>query len=74
MLEEQAEGGKTRGRLIAEKMVELALAGNVHALTAIYDRMDGKPAQALTFKGDDAAPLHVLHSERLEGWEAPSRN
>ena len=74
VLDEQAEGGKTKGRLIADKLVELALAGNIHALTAVYDRMDGKPAQALMLKGDDAAPLHVLHTDRYEGWQAPSSN
>ena len=74
VLEEQAESGKTKARLIAEKMVELGLAGNVHALSAVFDRMDGKPAQALTFKGDDTAPLHVLHTDRMEGWQAPSGN
>ena len=34
-------------------------------------RIDGKPAQSLTLKGDSDAPLHVRHSARLEA-PAPS--
>lgn len=56
--------GKTKGRLLAEKLVELGLAGNVMAITAIADRVDGKPAQSITHRGDTEAPLHVNHSGR----------
>ena len=70
-LSKDGGGGKTKGELIAAKYVELGLAGNVMAITSIIDRIDGKPAQSLTLKGDSDAPLHVRHSERLP---VPSRN
>ena len=71
LAEVDEESGKTNARLLAEKYVALGLAGNVMAITAIADRMDGKPAQSVTLKGDSDAPLHVRHSERLP---VPSRN
>ena len=64
--------GKTGARLMAEAMLKLAIKGNVQAAQLIYDRLEGKPAQAIMLKGDDAAALHVLHTDRLEGWDAPS--
>ena len=66
LAEVDEETGKTTGRLLAEKYVELGLGGNVMAITAIADRVDGKPAQSVTLKGDRAEPLHVRHSARLE--------
>ena len=66
LAEVDEETGKTTGRLLAEKYVELGLGGNVMAITAIADRVDGKPAQSLTLKGESTAPLHVRHSARLE--------
>ena len=63
--------GKTGARLLAEAMLKLAIKGNVQAAALIYDRLEGRPAQALTLRGEDAAPLHVLHTDRLKGWEAP---
>lgn len=71
LAEVDEESGKTKARLLAEKYVALGLDGNVMAITAIADRVDGKPAQSVTLKGDTDAPLHVRHSERLP---APSPN
>ena len=64
-LEKDGGGGKTKGELIAEKWVELGLAGSPVAISAMADRIDGKAAQSLTLTGDSAEPLHVRHSERL---------
>lgn len=72
LMEELDDGtGKSNMRLLAEATLKLALLGNAQAQIAIYDRLGGKPAQAITLRGDDAAPLHVLHTDRLVGWEAP---
>ncbi len=71
LAEVDEESGKTKARLLAEKYVALGLDGNVMAITAIADRVDGKPPHSVTLKGDTDAPLHVRHSERLP---APSAN
>lgn len=65
LAEVHEDSGKTKARLLAEKYVALGLDGNVMAITAIMDRMEGKPAQSVTLKGDSETPLHVRHSERL---------
>ena len=66
LAEVEGESGKTKARLVAEKWVALGLDGNPQALAALADRVDGKPAQSLTLRGESTAPLHVRHSARLE--------
>ena len=51
-----AEDGK-KLRAIAEKLIERALDGDVPALKEIGDRLEGKPAQALTVAGDPDNPM-----------------
>lgn len=55
-----ANGQPTRKlQQVAEKLVEEAIAGNVQATKEIFDRLDGKPAQAII--GDPDNPLHLTH-------------
>ena len=65
-LAEENKSGKSVGERIIARYIKLALAGNGQALEALVARIDGKPAQSLTLKGDSAEPLHVRHSARLE--------
>ena len=65
-LAEENKSGKSVGERIIARYIKLALAGNGQALEALVARIDGKPAQSLTLKGDSDAPLHVRHSARLE--------
>ena len=65
-LAEENRSGKSVGERIIARYIKLALAGNGQALEALVARIDGKPAQSLTLKGDSAEPLHVRHSARLE--------
>ncbi len=51
-------------RLIARKMVEKAMEGDVQAYRDIADRTDGRPAQSLTIGGDADAPI-VTRNEVL---------
>ena len=51
-----AEDGR-RLRVIAEKIVTLAEAGDVQALKEIGDRLDGKPAQQVQLSGDAEQPI-----------------
>ena len=45
--------GKRKLRLIAEKVVDLAVAGESWAVQQVGDRLDGKPAQESTVTLDD---------------------
>ena len=58
--------GKSVGERLIARYLKLALAGNGQALEALVARIDGKPAQSLTLRGESDAPLHVRHSARLE--------
>ena len=52
----QNDAVKLRG--IADKLVEMALAGDVAAMREMGDRLDGKPAQQVQLSGDaDGAPI-----------------
>ena len=70
-LAEENKAGQSVGQRLVAKYIQLGLAGNPQALEAIMARIDGKPAQSLTLKGESTAPLHVRHSARLEA-PAPS--
>ena len=50
---EEGPGGVRKIRMIADKLVEAALNGEVQAIKEIGDRLDGKPAQSII--GDDEA-------------------
>jgi hypothetical protein len=53
-----------RLRRIAERLLDQAEEGNIAAIKAIGDRLDGKPAQ--TISGDPENPLTVISKiERL---------
>lgn len=47
-----AEGSPRALRMIASKLLDLAIAGDMQAIREIGDRMDGKPAQALELAGE----------------------
>lgn len=51
----ELDGDQKKLRKLAEKLVTEAIEGNVTALKEIGDRLDGKPAQALT--DGDGQPL-----------------
>ena len=71
-LAEENKSGKSVGERIIARYIKLALAGNGQALEALVARIDGKPAQSLTLKGESDAPLHVRHSARLEAPRTPT--
>jgi hypothetical protein len=50
-------------RKIADKIIDLALAGDVSAFREARDTVDGKPAQAIT--GADGGPLQVEQIQRV---------
>lgn len=50
----RTDGDKTKLAQIAEALVEKAIAGDVPAINAVADRLDGKATQPIA--GDDDAP------------------
>ncbi len=62
--------GITNRELLAQVLLKLALCGDIKALSYTYDRMDGKPAQALELSGDQRRPLRleiVVPSSKEDG-------
>ncbi len=57
LLAKPGQGNRLNATLVAEKLLSMALAGNVEALRYLGDRTDGKPAQAVTLSLDEG-PLH----------------
>lgn len=56
---QERKSGKTRLRLIAERLVQEAEAGNVVAMKEVADRLEGKVPQAII--GDsDADPINMV--------------
>ena len=47
---------------IVHKLVKCAMDGKIDAIKEIFDRVEGRPAQAII--GDPESPLNVIH--RLE--------
>lgn len=58
-VKQQATDGKKTKKLamLARKLVEKALGGDIAALKEIGDRLDGKPAQAVELGGKDGKDL-----------------
>lgn len=57
----ESEGAKKKKlRVIAERLVAEAMAGESWAVQQVADRLDGKPAQAII--GDEDNPLNMIHT------------
>jgi hypothetical protein len=71
---EDVETGQALDK-IAENVVIKALSGDKDSIAEIGNRLDGKPAQALTVSGDDeGGPIKLSHTvEWLSGTSAASR-
>ena len=50
------KAGKLKREAIAEKLIETALTGDVAALKYVFDRLDGKPVQAVVAEVHDNMP------------------
>jgi hypothetical protein len=68
---------KGRHRALAEKLVQIAVTGNLDAIKYIYDRAKGRPRQAVITSHDEEDPLvrmmrQVIDDNRaLEGRSIP---
>ena len=54
------DSGRPVKTLVAEKLVELALAGNLEAIKLCFEYTDGKPAQPVDVGGPGGGPLQVV--------------
>lgn len=57
--EEDETTKRQKLRMVADKLVEQALAGEGWAIKEIGDRIDGKPAQAVELGGADGGAIVV---------------
>lgn len=65
----KVEAGQALDR-IAEKVVIAALAGDPDSITEIANRLDGKPAQAVTLGSDAENPVVFNHTVEFIGASA----
>ena len=68
-LDGAAPDAPTKAERIAEKVVTLALDGNLEAIRLIYDRVEGKPRQSVTLTIDRAEKVE----RALEQLQAEAR-
>lgn len=57
----EADDGRKKLMLLADKLVDFALAGEGWAMQQIGDRLDGKPAQAIIGGDEDDPAVSLLH-------------
>lgn len=51
------KGGPRKARIIAEKLVDLAIEGSIDAIRLVWERSEGKAPQPIT--GDEDSPLQI---------------
>ena len=51
---DEGKDGKSRNQIIAEKLFGLAQDGDLTAIQLLYDRMEGRPRQAIEIANEDA--------------------
>jgi hypothetical protein len=56
-LDMKGDDGIRHREAIANCLLALARSGDLDAIKYIYDRCDGKPAQAIQHSGDEGGPL-----------------
>ena len=67
-LARRVEGDLSRGLdILADKLVLAAESGDQWALLEIGNRLDGKPAQAVTVSGDEDNPIEHNHTVKFIG-------
>lgn len=63
--EAEIDGVKTKKlRVIADRLVKEAMAGESWAIQQVADRLDGKPAQAVVGGDEDDPAISLIHTIR----------
>lgn len=73
-LESDAPDARTKAEVLADKLYELALSGNVEAMKMCFDRMEGRPRQSVSLTLDQREECermveNLIESEAAEGRE-----
>ena len=63
----EAGDGRKKLMLLADKLIDFAMAGEGWAMQQIADRLDGKPAQSVELSGG----LHLSHEDALNELDGP---
>ena len=50
---------------LMDKLLDLALAGDMAAIKEVFDRIDGKPKQAIVGGDEDDNPIQITQIERI---------
>lgn len=67
---EAAEDGNGKKlRAMADKVVQLALEGDMQAIKEIGDRLEGKPAQRTEIVGEGGGPVQTIDLSKLSDKE-----
>jgi hypothetical protein len=61
--------GQTNRELLAQVLMAKALQGDLKAIEYIWDRLEGRPAQAVQVTGDGRRPLRIYYVDGNEGGE-----
>jgi hypothetical protein len=61
-LDEEGEDGRTRAERFVERLAEMALAGNVHVMKMVLDRLDGKAIDNVV------PPETIIRIEYADDW------
>ena len=51
---------KALRKQLADKLISLALNGNLNAITYVYDRIEGRPRQSILNKNEDESPIVTI--------------
>lgn len=81
-LNETTDDGPTKLRALVDKLIGLALAGDMQAMNAVMDRVEGKPVQMVTGDSEEFRLAVELSDDELtriaraksEAQEAPAVN
>ncbi len=64
VLMKDRDSGKTRIRLIADRLADEAILGNIAAIKEVAERIDGKVPQAVIGGDEDDAAIQVVNTVR----------
>lgn len=67
---ENEEGKPQKIERLADKVVDMALGGDIQAIKEIGDRMDGKPGQAIEHTGADGGAIISAITVQFVGVDA----
>ena len=67
------DGVMTNRRAIAEKLVEIALDGDIQAIKLIFERVDGKVPEPVEVSGPDGNPIESEHRVNVDPEEVRGR-